>query len=272
MHRRHAKERSIDGSMDLPSLCMRIAKANSPPDPVVDLASSELFATPHGAVFVGPNSGPSRRTTRNPTAGCPSTVKTPWISGLSVTFCAKQPPPTTSADTHRTLRANAESPGTRSTVRRVLSECQARRRCESLTNDRDRRSRATLCRGGSRNEARGRASRLMSPSARSTSLGVADISAPDNATAPSRWAAFAGDYFDPYVLGDVSIRFDGNALYASAPAENLDDAPLTQVSGNEFSATLDGKTGDLTFYPDSNGATAWLVTRKGVARHEVALP
>ncbi len=103
-------------------------------------------------------------------------------------------------------------------------------------------------------------------------LGVADVAAPDNATAPSTWAAFAGDYFDPYVLGDVTVRFDGNALYASAPAENLSNAPLTQVSGNEFSATLDGETGDLTFYPDASGAPTWLVTRQGVARHEVSLP
>jgi len=103
-------------------------------------------------------------------------------------------------------------------------------------------------------------------------LDVTDVAAPDNATAPSTWAAFAGDYYDPYVLGDVSVRFDGNALYASASAINANDLVLTQVSGNEFSATLEGKTGDLTFYPDANGTTAWLVTREGVARHEVALP
>ncbi len=103
-------------------------------------------------------------------------------------------------------------------------------------------------------------------------LGVADVSAPDNATAPATWASEAGSYFDPYVLGEVSVRFDGNALYASAPAMNVYDTPLTQVGGNEFSATIDGETGDLTFYPDADGAPAWLVTRQGVAHRVVALP
>jgi CubicO group peptidase (beta-lactamase class C family) len=93
-------------------------------------------------------------------------------------------------------------------------------------------------------------------------LGVADVSAPDDLTAPATWASFAGDYFDPYALGAITVTFDGNALTAMRGTDQL---PLAQVGGNEFSATLDGETRDLTFYPNGDGEVAWLVTREGVA-------
>lgn len=74
------------------------------------------------------------------------------------------------------------------------------------------------------------------------------------------------------MLGNVTVTFDGNALYGNAPAMGVTNAPLTQVGGSEFSATIGGETGDLTFYPGGDGATGWLVTREGVAAREVALP
>ena len=93
-------------------------------------------------------------------------------------------------------------------------------------------------------------------------LGVGDVRAPDDLTAPATWASFAGDYFDPYALGDITVSFDGSALTAVKGSQQV---ALTQVGGNEFSAALDGETRDLTFYPNSSGDIAWLVTREGVA-------
>jgi CubicO group peptidase (beta-lactamase class C family) len=98
-------------------------------------------------------------------------------------------------------------------------------------------------------------------------LDVADIAAPDETSPPATWAAFAGDYYDPYELGELTVSFDGSKLVLDAPAAGYTAISLTQTSGDEFSATVRGKTIDLTFDP-----AGWLVTRDGVGRREHTLP
>ncbi len=44
----------------------------------------------------------------------------------------------------------------------------------------------------------------------------------------------------------------------------MENFTLAQVAGDEFSASINGGTLDVTFYPDSTGNPHWFVTRAGV--------
>jgi CubicO group peptidase (beta-lactamase class C family) len=99
-------------------------------------------------------------------------------------------------------------------------------------------------------------------------LDVANVSAPSAKTPPSTWTQYTGNYFDPYAYGAVNVTLDGDALTLNAPGYGISNVPLTQTSGDEFSATVDGKTVPIVFYPGKTGPAGWLVSRNGVGKRQ----
>jgi len=101
-------------------------------------------------------------------------------------------------------------------------------------------------------------------------LNLRDIPAPSYATDPSTWGKYAGSYFDPNNFGLVTVTFDGAHLAADSPYTG--SVALTQVAGDEFAASVQGNTLDVTFYPDSSAnpptPAKWFVTRAGVGERQ----
>jgi hypothetical protein len=99
-------------------------------------------------------------------------------------------------------------------------------------------------------------------------LDVGDVPAPSAKTAPSTWSPYTGQYFDPYAYGRIEVALTGDALTLSAPDYGISGVALKQSSGDEFTATLEGKSVPIVFYPGKTGPSAWLVSRNGVGRRQ----
>jgi CubicO group peptidase (beta-lactamase class C family) len=97
-------------------------------------------------------------------------------------------------------------------------------------------------------------------------LNLRDVPAPVYSTDPSTWGKYAGTYVDPNDFGAVDVTFDGSSLAFSAPS--VGDFSLSQVAGDEFAASINGSTLDVTFYPDDAGNPKWFVTRAGVGERQ----
>jgi hypothetical protein len=97
-------------------------------------------------------------------------------------------------------------------------------------------------------------------------LGLQNVAAPIETTAPSTWGKYAGTYVDPNHFGSVGVTFDGSSLSFSTAQTGT--VALKQVAGDEFSADIDQNTVDVTFYPGTNGTSQWFVTRSGVGARQ----
>ena len=100
-------------------------------------------------------------------------------------------------------------------------------------------------------------------------FGLASTPYPVVTTNPATWAAYAGSYRDPFALGDITIRFDGERLLVDIPSKNVAGATLKQVAGDAFNFPFDEgvKPLEATFFPSSTGTpSAWFVTRAGVGK------
>ena len=91
-----------------------------------------------------------------------------------------------------------------------------------------------------------------------------DASAPDGSTDPSTWQPYAGSYYDTFILGAISVDFDGGQLFVSIPSQNIDGEQLVQQGGATFRAPLTSSAAAATFYPGPCGPAQWFVTRGGV--------
>jgi CubicO group peptidase (beta-lactamase class C family) len=102
--------------------------------------------------------------------------------------------------------------------------------------------------------------------AASTYLGLDGVPGPDWKTPPSTWTAYQGTYFDPYVLGTITVGFDGTNLVATTAAYGA--VKLAQQSATAFTGVFGAREETVTFDPDSAGPGGWFVTRLGVGRRQ----
>ena len=97
-------------------------------------------------------------------------------------------------------------------------------------------------------------------------LGLEDVPAPVETTPTSTWGKYAGTYVDPNHFGSVDVTFDGARL--AFTTTETGSVALKQVAGDAFSATVDGTTLDVTFYPGPDATPHWFVTRSGVGERQ----
>jgi CubicO group peptidase (beta-lactamase class C family) len=102
-----------------------------------------------------------------------------------------------------------------------------------------------------------------------TFLDLLDVPAPVYTTPSSTWAEYAGQYVDPIVMGPIEVDFDGSSLTWTAPNVGVDHLPLVQSAGDAFTATVNGESGTVTFYPGADGSPQWFVTRGGVGQRQM---
>ncbi len=102
--------------------------------------------------------------------------------------------------------------------------------------------------------------------AASTYLGLDGERGPDWKTPSSAWAPYEGTYFDPYVLGTITVGFDGTNLTATTAAYGT--VTLAQQSATAFTGTFGKSEETVTFDPDASGPAGWFVTRLGVGRRQ----
>jgi CubicO group peptidase (beta-lactamase class C family) len=112
--------------------------------------------------------------------------------------------------------------------------------------------------------ARGRAPMPVSERALDLYLGLGDVPAPDDKTSVDAWGQYVGTYVDPYNLGEITVRLEGDRLQLSALHEGVSALPMTQAAGDVFNVSLGSEVGSVTFYPGATGPAGYLVTRQGV--------
>lgn len=91
----------------------------------------------------------------------------------------------------------------------------------------------------------------------------APVQPPDLGPRPERFAAYAGTYVDPFVLGEIDIDDGPTGLSARVPViDPTASFPLTPTAADNF-VTAEGTP--TTFIPDASGVYRYLYSRPYVA-------
>jgi CubicO group peptidase (beta-lactamase class C family) len=96
-------------------------------------------------------------------------------------------------------------------------------------------------------------------------LGLENLPQPVVTTSPNTWGKYAGTYVDPNHFGSIAVTLDDSLSFTSSQTGKV---ALKQVAGDEFYATVDKTTVDVTFYPGTDGTPQWFVTRSGVGARQ----
>ncbi|MFO0659149.1 MAG: serine hydrolase [Polyangiaceae bacterium] len=89
---------------------------------------------------------------------------------------------------------------------------------------------------------------------------------------PNRFPQYAGTYFDPHQVGEITVSVEGTTVGISIPA--LDSAAVTYdktlipIGNDSFFLNVAGSPTELSFVPDNKGSYVWLRTREVVAHRE----
>ncbi len=97
-----------------------------------------------------------------------------------------------------------------------------------------------------------------------TFLEPPDVDPPDYTTPPETWDRYVGEYFDPWSIGTILVRQEGDlTLWMDLP-DVLLSSQLVQIAADTFYIEVEGTLLPVTFWINDEGVSQYVVTRAGV--------